>query len=70
MEFSALQKRQILKLTTKSKKERKLPTASELLSLSADTIKRKYPDRVVHLSDKRVGISLGDCLDIIAAGKS
>jgi hypothetical protein len=63
-----LERRKVLKLSTKSKKPRKNPTVEEITSLSADTLKRKYPDRVVHLSDHRVGMTLGDALDI-AEGK-
>jgi hypothetical protein len=62
------ERRRILKLSTKSKKPRSQPTAEEITSLSADTLKRKYADRIKHLADKRVGMSLGDALDI-AEGK-
>ena len=59
-----LERRTMLKLATKSKKPRKLPTVEELTSLSADTLKRRYPKRVKHLSDGRVGMTLGDALEI------
>jgi hypothetical protein len=59
-----LERRQVLKLSTKSKKPRKLPTVEEITSLSADTVKRKYPDRIKHLSEHRLGMTLGDALDI------
>lgn len=61
---SRLERRQVLKLSTKSKKPRKLPTVEEITSLSADTLKRRYPDRVVHLSEGRVGMTLGNALEI------
>jgi hypothetical protein len=63
-----LERRQVLKLATKSRKPRKLPTAEEVTSLSADTLKRKYPHRVRRLSEHRVGMTLGDALEI-AEGK-
>jgi hypothetical protein len=66
---SWLERRQVLRLSTKSKKPRKLPTAEEVTSLSADTLKRKYADRIKHLSDRRVGMTLGDALEI-AEGES
>jgi hypothetical protein len=60
-----IERKQVLKLTTKSKKPRRLPTAEEITSLSADTLKRVYSNRVKRLSDNRVGMTLGDCLDIV-----
>jgi hypothetical protein len=60
--------RSVLQLSTKSKKPRKKPTAEEITGLSADTLKRKYPERVRRLSDKRLGMTFGDALEI-AAGK-
>ena len=67
-ELSPLQLRQVLKLATKSKKPRTLPTVQEVTSLSPDTVKRQHPGRVVHLSQGRVGMTLGNALKI-AEGK-
>jgi len=39
-----------------------LEQAAALCSLSADTIKRRWPDKVVKLSPRRVGIRLRDAL--------
>jgi hypothetical protein len=36
--------------------------AERLSSLSWDTIKRKFPDKIVKLSERRKGIRVGDCL--------
>jgi hypothetical protein len=66
--LNSLQLRQVIQLATKSKKPRTLPTVQELTSLSPDTIKRKHPDRVVHLSEGRVGMTIGNALKI-AEGK-
>jgi hypothetical protein len=60
--------RQVLKLSTKSKKPRKKPTVEELTSLSRETLVRRYSDKIKHLSDKRLGMTLGDALEI-AEGK-
>jgi hypothetical protein len=38
--------------------------AERLSTLSWDTIKRKYPELVCQLSDRRVGIRVGHCLMI------
>jgi hypothetical protein len=37
-----------------------LKEAARLSSLSPDTIKRVYPDKIVHLSPRRLGIRLRD----------
>jgi hypothetical protein len=39
-----------------------LEQAAELCSLSADTIKRRWPNKLVKLSPRRVGIRLRDAL--------
>lgn len=36
--------------------------AEELSTLSWDTIKRNHPDKVVHLSKRRVGMRVGHAL--------
>jgi hypothetical protein len=41
-----------------------LPTASAITNLSEDTLRRRYRDRIKRLSPRRVGMSLGDALDI------
>jgi hypothetical protein len=49
---------------------RKVPLseASRLTNLSPDTIRRRYPDKIVRLSPRRVGMTLRDVLAI--GGKS
>jgi hypothetical protein len=44
------------------------PDVEQITSLSADTIKRRHSNKIVHLSDRRVGMKLKDAL-AIAAGK-
>jgi hypothetical protein len=39
-----------------------LQQAASLCSLSADTIKRRHPDKLVQLSPRRVGIRVRDAL--------
>ena len=39
-----------------------LKQASELSSLSEDTLKRRYPDKIIKLSERRQGMRLGDAL--------
>jgi hypothetical protein len=39
-----------------------LKQASELSSLSEDTLRRRYPDKIVKLSERRQGMRLGDAL--------
>jgi hypothetical protein len=41
-----------------------MPTAATLTSLSADTIKRRYPQFIVRLSERRVGVKLRHVLAI------
>jgi hypothetical protein len=41
-----------------------MPECEELTSLSEDTIKREYPDLIVHVSPRRIGIRLGDIINI------
>jgi hypothetical protein len=36
--------------------------AERLSSLSWDTIKRRFPEKIVKLSERRRGIRVGDCL--------
>jgi hypothetical protein len=47
----------------------KMPKAEEITSLSADSIRREYPNLIVQLSARRDGIKLRDALDI-AAGRA
>ena len=47
---------------------RRLPEVEQITSLSVDTLKRKYPDRIIRLSDRREGMKLRDAL-AIASGK-
>lgn len=44
------------------------PDVEKITSLSSDTLKRHYPDRVVKLSPRREGMKLRDAL-AIASGK-
>jgi hypothetical protein len=44
----------------------RMPVASRITSLSADTLKRRYPELIVHLSDRRVGMKLKHALAIAA----
>jgi hypothetical protein len=39
-----------------------LAQAAEVSSLSPDTIKRRHPDKLVHLSPRRLGVRLRDAL--------
>jgi hypothetical protein len=39
-----------------------LKQASEVSSLSEDTIKRRFPDKIIQLTPRRLGIRLGDAL--------
>ena len=41
-----------------------LPEAAQLTSLSIDTLKRRYPDFIIRLSPRRLGIKLRDVLAI------
>jgi hypothetical protein len=43
--------------------------AERITSLSADTIKRRYPDLIKQLSDRRYGLKLRDVL-AIAGGRT
>jgi hypothetical protein len=36
--------------------------AERLSSLSWDTLRRRYPDKIVQLSERRKGIRVGHCL--------
>jgi hypothetical protein len=51
--------------------ERIIPISrvSRITSLSEDTIKRRYKDRIVQLSPRRIGMKLKDAL-AITAGRS
>jgi hypothetical protein len=39
-----------------------LEQAAEICSLSADTLRRRHPDKLIRLSPRRVGIRLRDAL--------
>jgi hypothetical protein len=43
-----------------------LPEAARITSLSPDTLKRRYPQMIVRLSDRRVGMKLRNVLAIAA----
>ena len=45
-----------------------MPEAAKITSLSEDTIQRRYPEWIVHLSPRRVGMKLKHILEI-AAGR-
>jgi hypothetical protein len=42
----------------------RMPVVARITSLSADTLKRQYPEFVVHLSERRVGMKLKHALEI------
>jgi hypothetical protein len=44
-----------------------MPVVVRITSLSADTIKRRYPELIVHLSERRVGMKLRHALAIADA---
>jgi crossover junction endodeoxyribonuclease RuvC len=44
--------------------------ASEITTLHPDTLRRKYPDKVVQLSERRQGMRLGHVLEISQAKKA
>jgi hypothetical protein len=39
-----------------------LKQAAEVSSLSEDTLKRRHPDKIIRLSERRLGMRLGDAL--------
>jgi hypothetical protein len=39
-----------------------LRQAAEVSSLSQDTLRRRYPDKIIKLSERRHGMRLGDAL--------
>jgi len=39
-----------------------LKEAAEVSSLSEDTLRRKFPDKIIKLSTRRLGMRLGDAL--------
>jgi hypothetical protein len=39
--------------------------AERLSTLSWDTIKRRHPDKIVHLSERRVGMRIGHALMLV-----
>jgi hypothetical protein len=41
-----------------------MPVVTRITSLSADTIRRQYPELIVRLSERRVGMKLRDALAI------
>jgi hypothetical protein len=47
-----------------SRKDDGKPSAEEITSLSRETIKRRYPDRIKKLSEHREGMKLRDALAI------
>jgi hypothetical protein len=53
-------------LTREFELRRKIPLsqAAELTSLSEDTLRRKYPSKILKLSDRRSAMALGDVLAI------
>jgi hypothetical protein len=62
--------RAVIPLRCRSKRSRsKWPSAEEITSLSSDTLVRRFPDRIKRLSEGRVGMTLGDALEI-AQGKA
>jgi hypothetical protein len=47
-----------------------LPECAEITSLSEDTLKREYPELIVRVSPRRIGIRVGDCLRIARSQKA
>jgi hypothetical protein len=47
----------------------RMPVVALITSLSPDTLKRRYPELVVHLSERRVGMKLRHALEIAASQK-
>jgi hypothetical protein len=41
-----------------------MPVVTKITTLSADTIRRRYPELIVHLSERRVGMKLRNALAI------
>lgn len=48
----------------RKKNDRDAVTAERITSLAPSTLKKKWPEKVKQLSDKREGMSLGDALEI------
>jgi hypothetical protein len=46
-----------------------LPEAERMTTLSVDTLKRRYPDRIVRLSPRREGMKLRDILAIASGSQ-
>lgn len=59
--------RAILSSALELRRKIPLPQAAELTSLSEDTLRRRYPDKILKLSDRRSAMELGFVLSI---GKS
>ena len=47
----------------------RMPVVARITSLSPDTLKRRYPELVVRLSERRVGMKLRHALAIAASRK-
>jgi hypothetical protein len=41
-----------------------LPEAARLNGISVDTIRRQHPDKILKMSDKRIGMRLKDALSL------
>ena len=46
------------------KKDKDATTAEGITNLSPQTLRRRFPDKVRQLSDRREGMTLGDALEI------
>ena len=53
----------------KKRNDPEATTAEKITSLGSATIRRKWPEKIKKLSDKRLGITLGDALEIAAGIK-
>ena len=54
----------VLPLKSRSSKKKGERDAATITGLSADTLKRRYPERIKHLSERRLGMKLRDALAI------
>jgi hypothetical protein len=56
-----------LKLAIEMQRVVSIPEAAQICNLSADTLRRRYRDKFIRLSPRRIGMRIGD---VLAIGKS
>lgn len=61
--ISKLEGERVIPLTT-TRKDREILTVKDLTSLSADALKKNYPELIVKVSEKRLGMKLKNALAI------